>query len=59
MAKEPEKCAHPGCKCRALEGDKYCSPYCRDTADKTEITCNCGHIGCGTGHTAPAGSGRF
>jgi hypothetical protein len=30
----------------APEGGKYCSQYCEDAADTTEISCNCGHIGC-------------
>jgi hypothetical protein len=46
----PEKqkgmCAHPACNCPAPEGQKYCSQYCKDAADTTEISCNCEHQGC-------------
>jgi hypothetical protein len=41
-----EKCAHPSCDCPAQEGEKYCSPYCHDAGDLTEITCGCGHLDC-------------
>jgi hypothetical protein len=43
---EPEKCAHPICTCPAREDSKYCSAYCEDAGDTTEIGCNCGHAGC-------------
>jgi hypothetical protein len=33
-----EKCAHPACDCPAQEGEKYCSPYCHDAGDLTEIS---------------------
>jgi hypothetical protein len=39
-------CAHPACNCRAPEGEKYCSQYCKDAGDTTEISCNCDHEGC-------------
>jgi hypothetical protein len=46
----PEKrkgmCAHPACQCPVEEGEKYCSQYCEDAADTTEISCNCEHAGC-------------
>src|SRR5712691_2835458 len=45
MAKE-RKCGHPACNCTALNGDKYCSPYCHDAGKLTELACNCGHEGC-------------
>jgi hypothetical protein len=40
------KCAHPTCNCPAAQGEKYCSTYCQDAGDLTEIACNCGHRGC-------------
>jgi len=43
-----EKCAHPICTCMAREDSKYCSVYCEDAKDTTEIACNCGHAGCET-----------
>lgn len=46
-----EKCAHPACNCKAAPDSKYCSPYCEDAKGTTEISCNCGHAGCGTGAT--------
>jgi len=39
-------CAHPACMCMVPKGEKYCSPYCHDAADTTEISCNCEHKGC-------------
>jgi hypothetical protein len=44
-----EKCAHPSCSCRATTESKYCSSYCEDAKDTTEIGCNCGHAGCEIG----------
>ena len=40
-----KKCAHEACNCDAGEND-YCSQYCEDAGDTTEISCNCGHVGC-------------
>ncbi|HEX8844082.1 MAG TPA: hypothetical protein VF791_05535 [Pyrinomonadaceae bacterium] len=47
MADEQDnKCAHPSCNCPASKDDKYCSEYCRDAGDVTEIGCGCEHQGC-------------
>lgn len=46
MKQGTEKCAHPACSCMAGEDNKYCSQYCEDAGDTTEISCNCGHAGC-------------
>jgi hypothetical protein len=46
MADKLEKCAHPICTCMAREDNKYCSAYCEDAKDTTEIACNCGHTTC-------------
>jgi len=46
MASETKKCAHPACSCLARKDSKYCSQYCEDTGDTTEIACNCGHANC-------------
>jgi hypothetical protein len=43
---ENQKCAHPACNCMARQGDKYCSTYCHDAGQTTELMCNCGHPGC-------------
>ena len=43
---EQKKCAHEACQCIAPEGKKYCSTYCEDAKDITELTCECGHAGC-------------
>jgi hypothetical protein len=43
---ETEKCAHPACNCVAAKDSKYCSQYCDDASDTTELSCNCGHPGC-------------
>jgi len=41
-----EKCAHPSCDCPAEEGSKYCSEYCKEAGNVTEIGCGCEHLGC-------------
>ena len=41
-----EKCAHPACGCATVEGGKYCSQSCKEAADLTEISCQCGHADC-------------
>ncbi len=41
-----QKCAHPACNCAAPKDSKYCSQYCNDASDTTELACNCGHPGC-------------
>jgi len=40
------KCEHPACNCPAPKGEKYCSTYCHDAGNLTELACNCGHRGC-------------
>ena len=40
------KCAHPACNCIAPEGESYCSNYCHDAGNLTELACNCPHAGC-------------
>jgi hypothetical protein len=44
--KQKGMCAHPACNCPVQEGEKYCSPYCHDAADTTEIFCGCEHQAC-------------
>jgi hypothetical protein len=44
------KCAHPSCSCAAGNDSKYCSAYCEDAKDTTELACNCGHPGCEMGN---------
>lgn len=46
---DKKECKHPGCSCTAQEGSDYCSQYCHDARDTTEIACNCGHTGCKSG----------
>lgn len=46
MTKETKKCAHPACNCQAPEGEDYCSEFCKDAGDMTEISCNCEHPEC-------------
>jgi hypothetical protein len=43
---DTKKCAHPACSCVVPEDGKYCSQYCEDAADTTELSCNCRHAGC-------------
>ncbi len=48
MADEQDdnKCEHESCNCRVSGDDDYCSEYCRDAGDITEIACGCEHAGC-------------
>ena len=50
------KCAHPACNCVPADGSKYCSQYCADAKDTTEIACNCGHAGCAWASAAAGAS---
>jgi len=49
MADENNKCAHESCSCTVGNDEKYCSPVCEAAGkqDVTEISCDCGHPGCG------------
>ncbi len=47
----PDKCAHPACKCvvsKAKDGPygKYCSEHCKEAADEIELRCGCQHPSC-------------
>jgi len=53
MAARKRKCAHPACECKVDSRSKYCSEYCKDAGDTTEIACNCGHAGCAEKAGAP------
>lgn len=44
---EREKCDHPGCNCLQAEDSDYCSVYCETAGDNIELSCDCGHGGCG------------
>lgn len=55
MADQPKKCAHPSCNCQAPEHDKYCSQYCSDASDTTELTCQCHHPACESGASPISG----
>ncbi|MGB7926288.1 MAG: hypothetical protein WCF57_23810 [Pyrinomonadaceae bacterium] len=46
MADEDRKCKHPSCDCRVAGDEKYCSEYCENAGDITEIGCGCEHPGC-------------
>jgi hypothetical protein len=46
MADQTKKCAHPSCVCNVANDQKYCSMYCEDAKDTTEVSCGCGHAGC-------------
>lgn len=43
---DTQKCAHPACNCTVTGSEKYCSPYCHDAKETTELACSCGHPGC-------------
>jgi hypothetical protein len=47
MPDKSKKCAHPSCNCRAQEGSQYCGAYCEGEGGTADITCSCGHPGCG------------
>jgi len=43
------KCAHPGCECMVEKGGpfgKYCSEYCKQAGQHTELHCGCQHQPC-------------
>jgi hypothetical protein len=45
----PQKCAHPACTCSVTKGGKwgkYCSEYCKEKGQQTELRCECRHPGC-------------
>ena len=50
---ENKKCQHPACNCYAPAGESYCSAYCHDAGDLTELSCNCGHPGCAEAMAPP------
>jgi len=61
MADKKDKCAHPSCTCLRTKESKYCSPYCEAAKGTMELSCNCGHAGCGTDalqSTEPAQTAR-
>ena len=41
---DQKKCAHAACTC--MTDKKYCSTFCEEHKDTTEIACDCGHPGC-------------
>ena len=49
MAEDDNKCGHEGCVCNVGGEAEYCSDHCENAADQdiTEISCDCGHPGCG------------
>ncbi|HEY0004331.1 MAG TPA: hypothetical protein VGB17_05935 [Pyrinomonadaceae bacterium] len=46
MADDNKRCKHPGCNCPTTDDEDYCSTYCHDAGDTTEIRCGCEHAGC-------------
>jgi len=46
---DDNRCGHDGCSCSVSGDQEYCSDHCRnaDDQDITEISCDCGHSGCG------------
>jgi len=42
------KCAHEECLCQVPSTQEYCSEYCSDADDVSEVVlnCNCGHTPC-------------
>lgn len=46
MPEKTHTCAHINCKCQVAENDEYCSEYCLEGRDITEIGCGCEHPPC-------------
>lgn len=46
MADENKKCKHQSCSCQVSGDRDYCSEYCENAGDITEIACGCEHSGC-------------
>ena len=46
MPEKTHTCAHINCKCRVAEDVEYCSEYCSEGRDITEIGCGCEHPPC-------------
>jgi hypothetical protein len=46
---DDNKCQHPACACATGDDESYCSDHCESAAsqDIIEISCDCGHPGCG------------
>lgn len=46
---DDNKCQHPACACAVGDDEDYCSDQCSTAgdADIIEISCDCGHPGCG------------
>jgi hypothetical protein len=43
------KCAHPSCQCTVPKDGpygKYCSEYCKESGQQTELRCGCQHLAC-------------
>jgi len=43
------KCAHPACECQVppkAPYGKYCSEYCKQSGQHTELRCGCQHAEC-------------
>jgi hypothetical protein len=43
------KCAHPACECKVPKNGpfgKFCSEYCRERNQMTELKCRCDHDEC-------------
>jgi len=46
---ETKKCAHPSCQCMVEKSGpygKYCSEYCKEAGQQTELRCGCQHLAC-------------
>jgi hypothetical protein len=40
------RCKHPACSCKVVDGDRYCSAQCEGMGETPDINCLCGHAGC-------------
>jgi hypothetical protein len=58
-----EKCAHDGCICTVVAGERFCSDYCAEQANASKAAaddeCHCGHAECTHSVAAPAAMDGF
>ena len=40
------KCAHESCKCVVEDHEEFCSEYCLEAREVTELGCGCEHPPC-------------
>jgi hypothetical protein len=46
MQEETNACAQTSCNCQVAKEGEFCSEYCLETREVTEIGCGCEHPTC-------------